>query len=192
VPASAIFEAVIAGLVGVIVVGFAFQILHAHPSAAGVLHGLFTPRFAGGDSVLLAVGILGATVMPHVIYLHSALTQRRVVGATEAEKRQIFRFELAGVINMSMLVTAAGIFHARGLTGLDDLQKVYDSLGRIVGVHADTFFGIALLTSGLSSSSVGTSGGGSRSAFAASSRWRRRCSSSASASTPRRRSCSAR
>jgi manganese transport protein len=161
-------EAVVAALVGVIVIGFAFQILHAQPSGAGIVRGLVTPRFAGGDSVLLAVGILGATVMPHVIYLHSALTQRRVVGASEAEKRQIFRFEridvviamsLAGLINMSMLVTAAGVFHARGLTGMDDLQKAYDGLGRIVGAHAGTFFGVALLASGLSSSSVGTMAG---------------------------------
>jgi manganese transport protein len=161
-------EAVIAALVGVIVIGFAFQILHAHPAGGAVLRGLFTPRFAGGDSVLLAVGILGATVMPHVIYLHSALTQRRVVAASEGEKRQIFRFEridvviamsLAGLINMAMLVTAAGIFHARGLTAMDDLQKAFDGLGRLAGAHADTFFAVALLATGLSSSSVGTMAG---------------------------------
>ena len=162
------FEAVIVVLVGVIMAGFLVQVMHAQPSASGIAHGLFEPRFAGRDSILLAVGILGATVMPHVIYLHSALTQRRVVGADEQAKRKIFRFEridvlvamsLAGMVNMSMLVTAAGVFHSRGLTGMDDLQKAYTAVGQIVGGHAATFFGIALLASGLSSSSVGTMAG---------------------------------
>ena len=161
-------EAVIAGFVGVIVAGFAFQVFLAEPSASGTLGGLFTPRFDGGESVLLSAGILGATVMPHVIYLHSALTQRRVVGANESEKQRIFRFEridvviamsIAGVVNMSMLVMAAAVFHSRGLTGIEDLDEVYEGLGRIVGEHANQAFGIALLASGLSSSSVGTLAG---------------------------------
>ena len=89
--------------------------------------------------MLLAAGILGATVMPHVIYLHSALTQRRVVGATTSERQaRIFRFEridvviamtIAGLINMAMLIMAAGVFHARGLTGIDDIDEAYDGLG---------------------------------------------------------------
>jgi manganese transport protein len=161
-------EAVIAGLVGVIVAGFAFQVAHADPSPSGIAEGLFTPRFSDTESVLLAAGILGATVMPHVIYLHSALTQRRVVGATEAERRRIFRFErvdviiamtIAGLVNMSMLIMAAGVFHSRGLTGIDDLDEVYEGLGTLVGSHTDVIFGIALLASGLSSSSVGTLAG---------------------------------
>jgi manganese transport protein len=160
-------EAAIATLVGVIVVGFAFQVVLAHPSAGGVAHG-FVPGFRGSDSLLLAAGILGATVMPHVIYLHSALTQRRIVGADEATRRRIFRFEMvdvviamtiAGVINMCMLVMAAGVFHARGMTGVEDLDQVYRGLGQIVGDHADVVFGIALLASGISSSSVGTLAG---------------------------------
>jgi manganese transport protein len=161
-------EAVITGLVGVIVAGFAFQVLHAHASASGAAGGLVVPRFADTHSVLLAAGILGATVMPHVIYLHSALTQRRVVGASDEERRRIFRFEqidvviamsIAGVVNMSMLVMAAGVFHARGLTGVDGIEQVYSGLGHIVGGQADVIFGIALLASGLSSSSVGTLAG---------------------------------
>jgi manganese transport protein len=103
-----------------------------------------------------------------VIYLHSALTQRRVVGATDEERRRIMRFEqvdvviamsIAGLVNMSMLVMAAGVFHTRGLTGVEDLDEVFDGLGRYVGSGADVFFGIALLASGLSSSSVGTMAG---------------------------------
>ncbi len=161
-------EAVIVGLVGVIVAGFAFQVIQADASATGVLTGLVRPRFADTQSILLSAGILGATVMPHVIYLHSALTQRRVVGVNEAERRKIFRFELvdvviamsiAGVINISMLVMAAGVFHSRGLTGINDLDEVYRGLGSLVGAHANVFFGVALLASGLSSSSVGTMAG---------------------------------
>jgi manganese transport protein len=160
-------EAVITVLVGVIVAGFAFQVWFANPSGHDVVRGLI-PGFNGSESLLLAAGILGATVMPHVIYLHSALTQDRVVGANEAERRKIFRFELvdvvlamtiAGLINVSMLVMAAGVFHARGMTGVEDLDQVFNGLGSTVGHHADIVFGIALLASGISSSSVGTLAG---------------------------------
>jgi len=107
--------------------------------------------------------------MPHVIYLHSALTQRRVVGATPAARKKIFHFEMvdvviamtiAGLINMSMLITAAAVFHSRGLDDVgDDLNAVYDGLDQYVGSSAAAMFGIALLASGLSSSSVGTMAG---------------------------------
>ena len=162
-------ELVIASFVGVIVISFGFQVFLAKPSGSGIVHGLFVPGFDGTDSVLLAVGILGATVMPHVIYLHSALTQRRIVGTTPEARRKIFRFELvdliialsiAGLINMSMLITAAAVFHTRGLTTVgDDLQAVYDGLDTYVGTSASIMFGVALLASGLSSSSVGTLAG---------------------------------
>jgi manganese transport protein len=162
-------EAVIAAFIGVIVVAFSLQVVMADPDPSGIAHGLLVPGFDDSESVLLAVGILGATVMPHVIYLHSALTQHRLVGATEEAKRRIFRFELvdvviamglAGVVNMSMLVTAAAVFHTEGLTEVgDDLSQVYDSLGIHLGDSASVLFGVALLASGLSSSSVGTLAG---------------------------------
>jgi manganese transport protein len=161
-------EIAITMLVGVILVGFAVQFVLSDPSGVGIATGLAVPRFEGSESVLLATGILGATVMPHVIYLHSALTQRRVVGRTEDERRRIFRFEridviiamsIAGVINMSMLVMAAGVFHSRGLTGVEDIDEVFDRLGTLVGSNAQYAFGAALLASGLSSSSVGTLAG---------------------------------
>jgi manganese transport protein len=91
-------EAAISAMVGVIVLAFAFQMFYAEPEGERILAGLFMPQFAGTESVLLAAGILGATVMPHVIYLHSALTQHRVVGRTEEEKKKIFRFELVDVV----------------------------------------------------------------------------------------------
>ncbi len=162
-------EAVIAGFIGVIVVAFGLQVVMADPDRAEVVHGLFVPGLEGTESLLLAVGILGATVMPHVIYLHSALTQHRIVGASEQEKRRIFRFELvdvliamglAGLINISMLVIAASVFYGRGLTDVgDDLGDVYDGLERYLGTSAAILFGVALLASGLSSSSVGTLAG---------------------------------
>jgi manganese transport protein len=162
-------ESVIAAFVGVIVVAFGFQVFLAEPSGSGIAHGLFVPGFDGTESVLLAVGILGATCMPHVIYLHSALTQHRIVGATPEARKRIFRFELvdvviamtiAGLINMSMLITAAAVFHSRGLEDVgDDLNAVYDGLDTYLGTSAAAMFGIALLASGLSSSSVGTMAG---------------------------------
>jgi manganese transport protein len=161
-------EAAIAALVGVIVVAFAFQMFYAQPEGDRILAGLFTPQFAGTESVLLAAGILGATVMPHVIYLHSALTQRRVVGRTEEEKKKIFRFELvdvviamaiAGTINASMLIMAAALFHANGLTGVSDIDKAFEQLAVQVGSASAILFGVALLASGFSSSSVGTMAG---------------------------------
>lgn len=161
-------EAVITAFILVIVAAFALQVVLAEPDPAEVVQG-FVPGFEGTESVLLAVGILGATVMPHVIYLHSALTQHRIVGASEEEKRRIFHFELvdvlialgiAGVINMSMLVTAAAVFHTQGLTEVgDDLADVYEGLGDELGLAASILFGVALLASGLSSSSVGTMAG---------------------------------
>ena len=161
-------EAVVAAFIGVIVVAFALQVIMAEPDPSGIARGL-VPGFDDTESVLLAVGILGATVMPHVIYLHSALTQHRLVGATEEAKRRIFHFELvdvliamglAGIVNMSMLITAAAVFHAEGLTEVgDDLSQVYDALGVHLGDSSSVLFGVALLASGLSSSSVGTMAG---------------------------------
>ena len=160
-------EAVISALVGVIVVAFAFQMFYARPEADRILAGLFTPQFAGTESVLLAAGILGATVMPHVIYLHSALTQRRVVGRTDEERKKVFRFELidvviamaiAGTINASMLIMAAALFHANGLN-VGDIDLAFEQLKVLEGNAPAILFGVALLASGLSSSSVGTMAG---------------------------------
>jgi manganese transport protein len=160
-------EAVIAGLVGAIVAAFAFEVVLARPSPAGLATGLLVPRFSGAASLVAAAGILGATVMPHVIYLHSALTQHRVVGADPEQRRRIYRFELwdvvlamgiAGIINLAMLATAAAVFNSHG-GDVPDLQAAARGLGERLGHHADVFFGLGLLASGLSSSSVGTMAG---------------------------------
>ena len=161
-------EAVIAALVGVVIVAFAFEVTQANPDAEGILEGLFVPGFEGTESILLATGILGATVMPHVVYLHSALTQRRIVGRNDAEKKKILAFEridvviamtLAGLVNMSMVVVAAGLFNAGGLVEIDSIEGAYAALGRLVSDEAATIFGVALLASGLASASVGTMAG---------------------------------
>ena len=158
-------EAAVASLVGVIVVSFACQVFIAKPDAGEVAKHLFLPAFSGTESVLLAVGILGATVMPHVVYLHSALTQSRVEGRNEEEKRRIQRFEridvviamsIAGAVNISMLAIAASVFFGLGLESIEDAFRSFESeLGRTAAV----LFGIALLASGFSSSSVGTMAG---------------------------------
>jgi len=161
-------EAAISGLVGVIVLAFGFEIFAAHPDGGEAARHLVLPGFSGTESILLATGIIGATVMPHVVYLHSALTQRRIVGRDDEEKRRILRFEridvvlamtLAGIVNISMMVMAAALFHEGGLTGVDSIESAFDGLGQTVSGNAATVFGIALLASGFASSSVGTMSG---------------------------------
>lgn len=157
----------IAMMVGVVVLSFAVQVFFAHPSLTGVVEGLLTPRFQDVDSVMLAAGILGATVMPHAIYLHSALTQRRVVGKNEEEKRRIFHYEridvliamlIAGAVNASMLIVSAALFHGNRIA-VEDIDVAFQQFGHLISPFAAILFGIALLSSGLSSSSVGTLAG---------------------------------
>jgi manganese transport protein len=158
------FEIVIAGMLGVILLGFVVDALLVPHDAAGIAGG-FIPGFAGTDSLLLATGILGATVMPHVIYLHSALTQRRVEGRSAAEKRRLLKFQradvmiamgVAGLINMAMLVIAASLFQG---TGIDSIEGAHAGFGELVGPGAALAFALALLASGFAASSVGTYAG---------------------------------
>ena len=161
-------EAGISVLVGVVVLSFGLEILYADPSGVEVASHLVVPGFSGTESVLLATGIIGATVMPHVVYLHSALTQRRIVGRDERERRQILRFEkvdvviamtLAGIVNLSMMVMAAALFNESGLLGVDSIEGAFDGLHQLVSHNAAVIFGVALLASGFASSSVGTMAG---------------------------------
>jgi manganese transport protein len=161
------FEIVIAGMLGVILVGFLVDTVLIDHDAAGIAGG-FIPGFAGTDSLLLATGILGATVMPHVIYLHPALTQRRIPTHTDDEKRKLLRFQrvdvgiamgIAGIINMSMLVIAASLFHESGLADVDSIEGAHAAFGDLVGPGAALAFALALLASGFAASSVGTYAG---------------------------------
>jgi manganese transport protein len=161
-------EAVIAAIVGVIGACYLGELLLADPPLGTVGHHAVVPQFAGTESVLLAVGILGATVMPHVIYLHSALTQRRIVPSSDAEARRIFRYTrvdvivamtIAGLINMAMLVMAASAFFGSGIVDVDSLEGAHRTLDPILGGASSTLFALALLGSGLASSAVGTLAG---------------------------------
>ena len=161
-------EAVITALVGLIVAAFAVESILTRPDPGAMLSSLAVPRLDGPESILLAAGILGATVMPHVIYLHSALTQQRVVGGDERERLVINRFErwdvviamgVAGAVNVLMLAAAAAVFHVHGMTGVNDISSAFHGLEAVVGRGAGVVFGLALLASGLSSSSVGTMAG---------------------------------
>jgi manganese transport protein len=161
-------EAGITVLVGVVVVAFVTELFYANPNAKDVAGGLFVPGFGGTESVLLATGIIGATVMPHVVYLHSALTQKRIVGRSDDERRRILRFEkidvviamsLAGIVNLSMMMIAGALFHTSGLADIDTIEGAFDGFDQLVSPGAATIFGVALLASGFASSSVGTMSG---------------------------------
>jgi manganese transport protein len=161
------FELAIAGLLAVIALGFVFNTFTTGVDSTELADGL-VPSFAGVDSVLLATGILGATVMPHVIYLHSALTQDRIPPADDGEKRVLLRSQrvdvviamgLAGLVNLAMLVLAARLFFGRDLPGVDTLEGAHAALRDIAGAPAALAFAIALLASGFASSGVGTYAG---------------------------------
>ncbi|MEA2268974.1 MAG: manganese transport protein, partial [Solirubrobacteraceae bacterium] len=161
------FELVIAGLLALIILGFLYDTLKIGFDSGDAARG-FIPGFAGTDSILLATGILGATVMPHVIYLHSALTQNRIAPRDDDERRALLRFQrvdvsiamgIAGLVNMSMLIIAASLFHSNGLTETDSIEEAHAQFGSMVGDGAALAFALALLASGFASSSVGTYAG---------------------------------
>ncbi|MBN9623636.1 MAG: Nramp family divalent metal transporter, partial [Actinobacteria bacterium] len=161
-------EAAITVLVGVVVVAFAYELFDASPDGSEVARHMFVPGFGGTESILLATGIVGATVMPHVIYLHSALTQNRITGRNDEERRRILRFEkidvvialaLAGMVNLAMMIVAAALFHGGSLAGIETIEGAYHGLQSLDRDGAATIFGIALLASGFASSSVGTMAG---------------------------------
>lgn len=161
-------EGVITIMVGMVAICYLVEIVLARPDFSQVVRHAFVPQFAGTQSVVLATGILGATVMPHVIFLHSALTQGRIVVRNPAQMRRLFRFEVidviiamgaAGLINAAMLVMAAKTFHETGRTDVDAIEKAYETLQAVLGSSANTVFALSLLAAGLSSSAVGTMSG---------------------------------
>src|SRR3954470_8940724 len=162
------FEAVIIVFVGVIGVCYIGELFMAHPPWGTVGIHAIKPEFQGSESVLLAVGILGATVMPHVIYLHSALTQNRVIPDNDDEAKRLMRYtrvdviiamSIAGAINMAMLIMAATVFFGSGHQNVDSLEGAHKTLTPILGGASSVLFALALLASGLSSSTVGTLSG---------------------------------
>jgi manganese transport protein len=160
-------EAVITGFLAVIAVSYIIEIFLVHPEWGLIAHDTFIPHFSNSESILLATGILGATVMPHAIFLHSALTQGRVVVKKPEQQRRLFRFEIIDVaiamliassVNAAMLITSAATFFKTG-TNVGTLEQAYLTLQPLLGPAAGIVFGVALLASGLSSSSVGTMAG---------------------------------
>jgi manganese transport protein len=162
------FELAITGLLGLILLGFIYETVKIGPSAGGAAHGLI-PHLNGSNSLYLAVGIIGATVMPHAIYLHSALTKGRTPVRNDEERTRVLRFErtdvvvalgLAGLVNLAMLAVAAKLFHGRpGWSQVDTIQEAHTGFSHLVGGTAALAFAVALLASGASSSSVGTYAG---------------------------------
>lgn len=160
-------ELVIGVFVAVIGVSYLVQFILAHPSLAPLGAG-FIPSLGGRESVYLAVGIIGATVMPHVIYLHSALTQGRIQATNDTQNQRLAQMNrldvvlamgLAGLINMAMLAVSAATFHGRNIGDAGNLETAYRTLTPLLGAAASVAFALALLASGLSSTVVGTMAG---------------------------------
>jgi manganese transport protein len=161
-------EAIVVAMLAVISGCYLVELLLERPDWGAAGGALVQPRFGGSESVVLAAGILGATVMPHVIFLHSALTQHRIKAKDYAAQRKLFRFELvdiviamgiAGAVNAAMLLMAAATFYDAGLSDIASIEVAQRTLEPLVGSAASTLFGISLLAAGLSSSTVGTMAG---------------------------------
>ncbi len=161
-------EAVITGFLAVVAVSYVIEIFLVQPDWGQIGAATFQPHFTNSESVLLAAGILGATVMPHAIFLHSALTQGRVVVDKPDQQKRLFRFEIIDVViamviassvNAAMLITAAATFYKAGATTVGTIEQAYRTLQPLLGRASGIVFGISLLASGLSSSSVGTMAG---------------------------------
>ena len=159
------FEVAITGMLAVILVGFVYDVLQSGVQPLALAQGTI-PRFEGSDSVLLAAGMLGATVMPHAIYLHSSLTCDRYVTATEPQRRSLLRSQrtdvvvamtIAGLMNLALLVIAASALS--GGPAIETIEQAHAGLGDALGSGAALFFACALLASGFAASSVGTLSG---------------------------------
>jgi manganese transport protein len=160
------FELAITALLAIVFCGFGYDLVAVGADPGGIAAGL-VPSLPGG-SLLLVAGIIGATVMPHVVYLHSALTKSRVPCRDDAERRELLRFQRldvvialggAGLVNLLMLFVAASLFHHPGAADAGSIEAAHAGIARLAGGGAALAFAVALLASGLSSSSVGTYAG---------------------------------
>jgi len=161
-------EIVITLMLGVIALCYVVETVLDQPDWNLVLYHATVPQLAGPESIVLAVGILGATVMPHVIFLHSSLTQDRVRVKDSAGRRLLFRYELidvtiamavAGFVNAAMLMMAAATFHRAGMVDIASIEAAHLTLEPLLGKSAKWLFGLSLLAAGLSSTTVGTMAG---------------------------------
>ncbi|MCB2110839.1 Nramp family divalent metal transporter [Albidovulum sp.] len=160
-------ELIIGAFVGVIGLCYLAEMLIAEVDWAGAATGLVTPLMPDAAALSISVGIIGATVMPHAIYLHSGLTQARTTVTSEAERRRVVRFSdievvlalaVAGMVNMAMVIMAASAFH-QGHAEVAEIETAYHTLTPLLGAAAATAFLISLIASGISSSVVGTMAG---------------------------------
>jgi len=160
-------ELIIGAIVGVICICYLLEMFIAPVDWASAAYHLVTPEIADAEALLLAVGIIGATVMPHAIYLHSGLTQARVPVRNDADRRRVLRFSnrevvialtVAGLVNIAMVMMASGAFHA-GHPEVAEIETAYHTLTPLLGAAASAIFLISLIASGISASTVGTMAG---------------------------------
>ena len=160
-------ELAIGALVGIIGLSYLAELFITPVAWPSVFGHLFTPQLPDADAVTIAVGIIGATVMPHALFLHSGLTQNRTVARNEGERVKLIRFSnievvialtIAGLINMAMVIMASGAFHA-GHPEVAEIETAYHTLGPLLGIGAAGIFLLSLIASGISSSVVGTMAG---------------------------------
>ncbi|MGM3191082.1 Nramp family divalent metal transporter [Dickeya dadantii subsp. dieffenbachiae] len=157
-------EMVIGGLLLFVAAAYIVELIFSRPELASLAKGMAVPSLPNSDAVLLAAGVLGATIMPHVIYLHSSLTQQQS-NITRAERYSATKVDvavamtIAGFVNLAMMATAAAAFHFSGNTSIAELDQAYLTLKPLLGQAAATIFGLSLVVAGLSSTVVGTLAG---------------------------------
>jgi manganese transport protein len=160
-------ELIIGSFVAIIALCYLVEIFIAHVDWAAAVLGTVTPKIADAGALLLSVGIIGATVMPHAVYLHSGLTQGRIPAHDDHEKRAVVRISnvevllalaAAGLVNMAMVMMAASAFHA-GHSDVAEIETAYHTLTPLLGIGAAGVFLLSLIASGISSSVVGTMAG---------------------------------
>jgi manganese transport protein len=157
-------EKVIGGLLLFVAAAYIVELVFSRPELAPLSKGILIPSLPGTEAVFLAAGVLGATIMPHVIYLHSSLTQYLHEG-TRRERYSATKWDvgiamtIAGFVNLAMMATAAAAFHFNGHTGIADLDEAYLTLEPLLSHAAATVFGLSLVAAGLSSTVVGTLAG---------------------------------
>lgn len=162
------FELAIIALLSLVTLGFLYTFFAVGDQDYAAMAEGIIPSLSGDGAAALAVGIIGATVMPHVVYLHSDLQKNRIRPRNLYEMRELLRFNrldciiglgIAGVVNLTMLCIAASLFNVPGLSQIDDLITIHAELGTLVSGGAALAFAVALLASGFSSSGVGTYAG---------------------------------
>ena len=157
-------EWVIGGLLLFVAAAYIVELFFSQPKRGELVKGMALPSLPGADAVYLAAGVLGATIMPHVIYLHSSLTQRSG-SSTKADRYSSTKLDvaiamtIAGFVNLAMMATAAAAFHFSGHSGISELDQAYLTLEPLLGHAAATIFGLSLVAAGLSSTVVGTLAG---------------------------------